>query len=148
IGSSRLHCSSLTSQRPGIVIVSLQIASAPPVSPYPHSSQPIFFSSSYPGTIFETSSNTNIGEVLFPNSEISVPFHSESITVVPGKTITEVRRIWVLGCISYHDAVQQIHHTKFWLRSTFPENAAWIDMTPGFRYMPIISFESWGEEAD
>jgi hypothetical protein len=89
------------------------------------------------------------GEVIFPSSGVISGFNTQTGRYGPPRDITEVRRIWLLGCISYHDAEGKvIHHTRFWLRSNFPDNTAWIQLTPDFRYMPIVSFESWGEEAD
>jgi len=94
------------------------------------------------------------GEVIFPGSAITAAFNIQIVNAFPpkGKKV-EVSRIWVLGCISYHDVARKIHHTRFWLRSALPDNllsddAGWIDIGPNFRHKPILGFESWGEEAD
>jgi hypothetical protein len=112
------------------------------------------------------------GEVIFPNSGINSEFEtqmSHGYFEPALRNIVEVRRIWLTGCISYHDGRLKLHHTKFWLRSTFPDYTQWIEFTAAqrqaeasrfhlppeiipftgrFRYMPILGFESWGEEAD
>jgi hypothetical protein len=88
------------------------------------------------------------GEVIFPDSGVNFGFNQQIARLIPGKNITEVNRVWLTGCISYVDGAQQLHHTRFWLRSAHPDNAQWIVLTNGFRYMPINGFESWGEESD
>ena len=100
---------------------------------------------------FDYDTRQRKGEVIFPGSGVNQGFTQlvGTTTTIPGKRITEVSHIWLLGCISYNDAESKIHHTKFWLRSVFPPNASWITIDNGvFRYMPILGFESWGEEAD
>jgi hypothetical protein len=88
------------------------------------------------------------GEVIFPGSGVNSGFDIQATKLIPGKPITEMRRVWLVGCISYFDSEERVHSTKFWLRSNFPDNTPWIQLTPDFRYMPILSFESWGEEAN
>jgi hypothetical protein len=91
--------------------------------------------------------NSGEGDVLFQGGPGTlVPFEAGA-QVFKGN-ITEIRRIWLLGCISYQDAVGQLHRTRFWLRSTFPEGSPWIASGDGHRYMPIAGFESWGQESD
>jgi hypothetical protein len=85
--------------------------------------------------------------VIFPSSDRVDGFSQQ--TSLPLTTHPEVGRVWIVGCIVYHDAEHQTHHTKFWLRSSHPDNSQWIVVNNGeFRYMPITGFESWGEEAD
>ncbi len=94
------------------------------------------------------------GEVIFPGTVIAAPFSNQTGSAfTPKGNKVEVRRIWVLGCITYHDVARKIHHTRFWLRSALPDNllsddTGWIDIGPNFRHKPILGFESWGEEAD
>jgi hypothetical protein len=88
------------------------------------------------------------GEVIFPGSSVRAGFHIQPASVYLLKSTRELRRIWLLGCISYRDGDRKIHNTKFWLRCTFSDGTAWITLTPDFRYMPILGFESWGEEAN
>ncbi|MGB9456996.1 MAG: hypothetical protein WCB12_13190 [Bryobacteraceae bacterium] len=90
----------------------------------------------------------HLGEVIFPspNSEYIQGFSQQ--TSVDLKQHSEIGRVWLLGCIVYHDHDQGLHHTWFWLRSTHPDNAQWITDSRVFRHMPILGFESWGEEAD
>jgi hypothetical protein len=90
------------------------------------------------------------GEVLFPGGPgINEGFSVTLSRTIPGKKISEVGRIWVVGCISYHDGTSTVlHHTRFWFRSAHADDANWIIFSHEFRYMPITGFESWGEQAD
>jgi hypothetical protein len=86
------------------------------------------------------------GEVVFPGNSYLQGFSQQ--TSVQLRYHPEIGRVWLLGCIVYHDREQTLHHTWFWLRSAHPDVAAWIQLRPNFRYMPIIGFEPWGQEAD
>ena len=95
-----------------------------------------------------TAADISHGEVIFPGAPVRAGFRIQPASIYLLKSTPELRRIWLLGCISYRDGDRKIHNTKFWLRSTFPDGTAWIQLTPTFRYMPILGFESWGEEAN
>jgi hypothetical protein len=89
-----------------------------------------------------------IGELVYPGTEFVGGFSVQ--TAFDKASHPELARIWLLGCISYQDGDHHLHHTRFWLRSTHPDNSQWIEerTNPPFRHMPITGFESWGEEAD
>lgn len=86
------------------------------------------------------------GEAVFPASGFSQGFSQQ--TSIALQQHPEVGRVWLLGCAVYHDGDKTVHHTWFWLRSTHPDGTGWIVKSPTFRYMPIVGFESWGEEVD
>lgn len=94
------------------------------------------------------SAQNHSGEVVFPGNSIRAAFSAEAprIMSVP---ITEVPRVWLIGCISYRIGSDKfVHHTRFWLRSIHPLNPPWIQLSSGFRYLPVTGFELWGEESD
>jgi len=68
-------------------------------------------------------SDSKSGSVIFPSGEITTNFET-----VFGQTIdlTSVRRVWILGCIAYHDeTADAMRHTRFWIVSyMIPENSA------------------------
>jgi hypothetical protein len=63
---------------------------------------------------------------------------------------TEIRRVWIVGCITYEDSFGTVYHTKFLARSVFPDGSQWIrpDLGHSLRYLPIVGFEMWEMEAD
>ncbi len=72
-------------------------------------------------------------------------------TNFPENTVNDdVSEIWLIGCINYKtSAGDMIHHTKFWLLSTYPQNSPWVpNYNDHGRHMPFSGFETFREEAD
>ncbi len=69
------------------------------------------------------------GEVVFPASGFVSGFTEVAGVASKGK-ITEVGRIWLLGCITYHDSRKTFHTTKVWLRSHPPRQCQMDSVVP------------------
>jgi hypothetical protein len=88
------------------------------------------------------------GNVIFPGTQI-VEHGDQYQTQVPAG-IVAIQRIWVIGCIVYQDAARQVHHTKFWFRSTYADISKPLNALANhpLTYLPITGFELWDAEAD
>jgi hypothetical protein len=99
----------------------------------------------------------NGGSVLFPDSaDITVsppPGVSGNVMGLPLE-ITKIRRIWVIGCISYQDSNGKVtHHTKFWVVSnkipdSSPPQVIEHQKIVTFYSLPITGWEMIRTEAD
>ncbi|HEY5331308.1 MAG TPA: hypothetical protein VIJ79_15610 [Acidobacteriaceae bacterium] len=88
---------------------------------------------------------------IFPTGETSASFEIESGQPI---ALTDIRRVWIVGCTSYQDGVSNvIHHTKFWIMSfmipegTVPALVERGEVVSTFS-LPISGWETVKTEAD
>ncbi len=66
------------------------------------------------------------------------------------RDITEIRRMWIVGCIVYQDIYGDVHHTRYLFRSRPLENAKPVEVShnPKLTYFPVAGFDLWDTDAD
>jgi len=101
----------------------------------------------------EGKSNDGNGNLILPGGEMGIEAGSETVMAQQIK-LSNVRRVWIVGCIVYKDRAKQlIHHTKFWIMSSMiPENATPIVVKPNKLFtsftLPIPGYGMVRSEAD